>query len=234
MITIYTITYNEELMLPYFIVHYRGLFPECRIVVYDNQSTDKTPVIAKAAGCEVVTYDTGGKLDDKTYLKIKNNCWKDAKTKWVLVADCDEFCFITPENLQQEERQGTSHLLFEAYNMVNQQNNTDIYGINQGIRSQSYDKLYCFNKERISEINYSPGAHGASPTGKLQSSNSKYKAFHYKYINPDYMVERHRAFAKRLSAENLKYGYGGHYLYTEEQIRKEFEEARKSAKTITL
>jgi glycosyltransferase involved in cell wall biosynthesis len=47
MVTIYTITYNEELMIEFFINHYRKKFPGCEIVVFDNYSTDKTVEIAK-------------------------------------------------------------------------------------------------------------------------------------------------------------------------------------------
>ena len=41
-ITVYTIAYNEELMIPHFIAHYRKQFPNCKIVVFDNESTDNT------------------------------------------------------------------------------------------------------------------------------------------------------------------------------------------------
>jgi glycosyltransferase involved in cell wall biosynthesis len=45
--TVFTITYNEELMLPYFVNHYRSRFTNCKIVVYDNESIDKTVDIAE-------------------------------------------------------------------------------------------------------------------------------------------------------------------------------------------
>ena len=54
MITIYTIAYNEEVMLPFMIKWYRERFPECKIVVYDNFSTDKTEEIALSNDCQVV------------------------------------------------------------------------------------------------------------------------------------------------------------------------------------
>ena len=36
MITIYTITYNEEFIIPYFIKWYRDIFVDCKIIIYDN------------------------------------------------------------------------------------------------------------------------------------------------------------------------------------------------------
>ncbi len=229
MITIYTLCYNEDFMLPHFIKHYRSSFPGCHIVVYDNMSTDNTKQIALDAGCEVRGYDTGGKLDDMVYLQIKNNCWKDAATDWVMVVDCDEFCQINAINLKNEIRRGTSLIRFTGYNMVNMQDNMNIEAITHAVRAKSYDKPAMFNKAQITAINYSPGAHNAAPHGYAQDNQAIYELHHYKYLNPDYMVRRHAAFAKRLSAVNLKHGYGGHYQFTEAHIRAEFEEARKQA-----
>ena len=42
MITIYTFTYNEELLIKFMIDHYKLRFPNCKIIVYDNESTDNT------------------------------------------------------------------------------------------------------------------------------------------------------------------------------------------------
>lgn len=100
MIHIFTIAYNEALMLPHFIAHYRAMFPDCAITVYDNMSSDATVDIALSENCEVVPYDTGGKLSDAKYLEIKNHCWKQAKSDWVLVCDADELCFITQSHLE--------------------------------------------------------------------------------------------------------------------------------------
>lgn len=230
--TVFTITYNEQLMLPFFINHYRSRFPNCNIVVFDNESTDNTVKIALENDCEVITYKTNGKLDDTKYLEIKNNCWKVCNG-WVIVADCDELIDISNYILTLEENEGNTLLRFNAFNMVNMADNLDIDSINYGLRAESYDKSYCFDARFVSEINYSAGCHSASPIGsKISYSNYIYNAYHYKYINPDYMVIRHANFAKRLSEINLKKGYGGHYLQTESQIRNEFLNARKNAKLI--
>ena len=46
MITIFTIAYNESVLMKFMIDHYRSKFPNCRIVVYDNMSTDGCDKIA--------------------------------------------------------------------------------------------------------------------------------------------------------------------------------------------
>jgi glycosyltransferase involved in cell wall biosynthesis len=229
MVTIYTVAYNESIMLPHFIKHYRTNFPECRIVVYDNMSTDDTVKIALENNCEVIPYDTGGKLSDLRYQEIKNNCWKNATTDWVLICDIDEVCDINCSDLQAEDTFGATIISFEGWNMINLKKNLDFNSITHGIRSTSYDKRYCFNKNFIREINYNMGCHAAEPQGVVIESEFTYRCRHYKYFNADYMVKRHALFASRLSEENIKIDAGTHYLYSEEQIRKEFSEARKQA-----
>jgi hypothetical protein len=43
------------------------------------------------------------------------------------------------------------------------------------------------------------------------------------------MINRHAIFASRLSDENIRRGYGAHYMYGEQQIIEEFETARKQS-----
>ena len=45
-ITLYTICYNEQEMLPYFLNHYSKMVD--KIVVYDNQSTDNSRQILES------------------------------------------------------------------------------------------------------------------------------------------------------------------------------------------
>lgn len=236
MVTIYTIAFNEELMMPYFIKHYRKMFPNCRIVVYDNESTDRTVEIVNSfPNTEVRTYSTGGKLNDEVYLEIKNNCWKDAQTDWVLVCDVDEHLYITDKQLKNDEYFGITAIYGNAFNMVGTfqaENEIDIEKIVLGVRADSYDKLFLFNKKYITEINYGPGCHSCSPKGRIINIHGLYTTKHYKYIHPDYMVRRHKLFASRLSEINLKKGFGYHYLYSEEKIREEFKQAREQAHEI--
>jgi glycosyltransferase involved in cell wall biosynthesis len=229
--TVFTITFNEQLMLPFFIKHYRERFPNCKIVVYDNESTDNTVKIAKDNGCEVITYKTNNELDDLMYLTIKNTCWKNEKG-WVIVADCDELVEVSDIDLYTMESLNITALKSQGYNMVNLEDNLEIECINNGVRAESYDKLYCFDARKIQSVNYNPGAHSCNPTGDVNYSDCEFICRHYKYINPDYMVERHKVFASRLSKENRRMGFGCHYLYKEKQIREEFQNARKNAQIV--
>ena len=71
MIQIYTICYNEEIILQKFIDHYRLRFPSCEITIYDNMSTDNSRQIAIKNGCKIIDYDSNNEVRNDLYLDIK-------------------------------------------------------------------------------------------------------------------------------------------------------------------
>lgn len=235
MITVYTITYNESLLMQFMIDHYRTRFPGCRIVIYDNMSTDETVKIALANGCEVISFDTNNQLSDRHHMNIKNSCWKKAKTDWVLMCDLDELLDINEKQLKEEENFGTSIIKPEAYNMINMKNNLDIANIKYGVRDPNYDKCCLFNKKFIDEINYGAGCHKCNPVGTIKYSNNTYKLLHYKLINETYTIEKLKTTVARLSPENIKNGWLCYSMfpYQEareiEEIRQIYREDRKNA-----
>lgn len=232
MITIYTVAYNEELQIKFLIDHYRARFKDCHVVVYDNESTDKTVEIAQENNCEIITYRTNNQIVDSKYLEIKNNCWKNAKTDWVLICDVDELLDIDSQQLQEEGFLGTTIIQAEGYNMINMEDSTDLQQMNHGVRSTAYDKSYCFNRKLIQEINYAPGCHVAVPSGTVQYSGPSYPAYHYNFVNLELSLEKYRNYGKRLSKENLDKGWGLHYLFGEEKIRAEFQDLRSRSKPL--
>lgn len=227
-ITIYVITFNEEYVLPFFIKWYRDRFPNCKICVYDNYSTDNTVKIALEHNCEVIPYDTNNQLSDSKYLEIKNNCWKNAETDWVLVCDADELLDITQDDLN------TDCTLFKAkgYNMCNVKELDNILDIKHGIEAKQYDKVLCFNREQIKEINYTPGCHSCNPVGNIKFSNKTPNLLHMKFLNEDYMVERYKMFKNRMSVENIKQGWGIQYVAEEQNIRTDYKNHLKASKNI--
>ena len=229
MITVYTICFNEELLLPYFIKHYRSNFPGCRIIVYDNYSTDATRTIAINAGCEVILYDTNNQLDDMKYLEIKNHCWQNQKDTWVIVADCDELFDINAEQLLWEAKQGATIIRSQGYDMVNMENNNDVHNITHAVANERYSKWYCFNTKQIKEINYTPGCHEANPVGRIKMSFSKYACYHYRYINPQFLIRRYNQNKLRMCDNNRKKGMGSQYFNNEHQIKAEFDRLRSEA-----
>jgi glycosyltransferase involved in cell wall biosynthesis len=230
-VTIYTVTYNEELLMQLMIDHYRSRFPNCHIVVYDNQSTDRTVEIAKANNCEIRHYDSGGKVNDQMLWETKNNCWRDAKTDWVIVCDLDEMLDINAEQLKYEHSIGTTKIKCECWHMVNMEDNLDVRSIKYGCRNPNdtvYDKDLMFNK-RLVNINYiNNDCHFTNSTGVVRDSKP-YKMYHYKYVNPDVFVNKQKTSASRLSEINRKNGWGVQCLRDEASLRNEFQQARDAA-----
>lgn len=229
MITIYTITYNEELLIKFMIDHYRERFPNCRIVVYDNISTDNTVKIALANGCKVIPFDTDNHYSDLRLIDIKNNCWKNALTDWVLICDVDELLDINKADLELEEKVGVSIIVSEGYDMVDMGDNSSIADMKYGARSDGYDKFCLFNKKFIREINYEVGCHECNPEGIIAYSSKAYKLYHYCFINENMTVEKRKRNGARLNPENLKKGWSYHFLFTPEQTHDEYVDARGRA-----
>jgi len=204
MITIYTIAFNEELLLPRMISFYRNRLPNCKIVVYDNQSTDQTAAIARQAGCEVRCTDN--KLNERELNNLKNNCWKDAATDWVVVCDIDEWIDVKWQDLYK----GHWDIARTKYYTV----------LNKGI-SESIDNIqhaYCqaaisfggvlFNACSVKDINYDFSAHKCKPQTKRGTeiiySDRIFNGYDCKLINASPVISRYQQFVKRLSRENIK------------------------------
>jgi glycosyltransferase involved in cell wall biosynthesis len=233
MITIVTITYNEEFILPHFIKWYRDRFPNCKIVVYDNESTDGTKNICLSTpNLTYIPYYTGNKLSDSTYLKIKNNAWKHADTDWVIVCDADEFLEVTPWNINEFDDFEDRLVQGYGYNMCNVDGVEDVTQIKHGVRATQYDKTLLFNRKYVKEINYSAGCHSCEPIGDVSKSVISLPLYHMKFINVDLLVNKYKSYASRLSDENKAMRWGYHYEQEEWLIREEFKNTLNLAKII--
>lgn len=234
-VTISLLTWNEELLLPFALSFYKNRFPNCVINIYDNMSDDRTVEIAKREGCNVFSYDTGGQIQDAKYLEIKNNCWKDAKTDWVLVGDIDELLDINEHSLQHEENLGHTIIKTEGYHLVNKStdpDNANLYGMAYGIRAVPMDKSILFNKKFIKEINFDAGCHVCFPVGDVRYSANHYRLYHYKFIGENYTVNRTLSYGKRLSEFNKSQGWGMHYLMPEKELREWYKGHQKAAEVL--
>jgi len=192
MTTIFLLCHNEEVLLPHTIAHYRKHIPLCKIVIYDNYSTDNSVKISQENGCKVIQWKSNG-IDDFKYLTIKNNCWKNVKEGWVIVADMDEWLCVTENNLKEEETKNTCILRVKGYNMIGRSNSVllnDIclHDIQRGVFFPEESKNLCFYRPAILEMNYGPGAHKCAPRLNINeytkmASNKKNVYSRKEYIN---------------------------------------------------
>lgn len=231
---VYTLCYNEEIILPFFLRHYLSFCDE--VVVYDNGSTDgSVKVINSFENTRIVKYNAG-ELRDDLHVIMKDNIWKEARGRFdfVVVVDADEFIYSPDMKklLAYCKKTGKTILHPKGYEMVGENDPGKegmIYDhIKNGIYNSIYDKKAVFDPNSIREINYAPGAHKAVPRGRVKYFRSPdLKLLHYKFLSKERYLKKIRD--ARQSDENRKHNYGFVLDYPEEYHVKLYEDMLKKA-----
>lgn len=218
------IAFNEAGTIALTIKHYQAFCS--RIVLWDNHSTDHTREIAKAMHCAVKTFGREGELSDRAYLDLKNSCWKKRHPgpdhrDWVIVVDADEI-LKEPMFYPKDKTIFKTH----GWNVYSyQMPNEDWMEITTGHDDQNYAKTVIFNPSQITDINYHIGCHVSRPRGNVQWADEVLTLFHYRCVGgPERLVERHKLYRPRMSQENVQRKWGHHYMISDEERVKEWEE----------
>ena len=201
----YTVCWNEEQFLPYFLKHY-STFAD-RIVVYDNQSTDSTPdIVRNCPIAELRTFDTNGWFDDNTNAKIKNTCYKESigEADYVIVVDSDELIYHPQlqKTLLQHKRDGITLPRTKGLDMVSWRFPAADRDITKLVRlgryAEEYSKRCIFDPSL--EMNFKLGCHSCSPEGNIVENNSaELSVLHYHYLGLMRCITRHRIVRQRLA-----------------------------------
>lgn len=211
MIEIFTITWNQERFLQDFIDFYRNRFKDCKITVYDNESTDATVKIAKQNNCDVINFSTNGRMDESTLIQIRNNCWKNSKHKWIIVVDDDEFVDITLEQLENATWNVNKCVGYEMFGEEGDSMDDLIYGV----PSLGYSKASLFNKNEIEDMNFSEGSHKerpiAKPEFKVNFNPNPVNLYHTKWRCPSNGLNRAHNIAPRVSEDSKRKRWNFHY-----------------------
>lgn len=240
----FIITWNEGKIIRHTIEHYKQFCD--KITVYDNMSTDNTCKILHEYSpfVEVISFDTGNKIDEREYLKIKNHCWKKSKANWVVVCDADEFLMQDlNETLRPITKEYLNHLKRDKVNIINPIGYQAVCrtGLNWSkplfqqmqyfVHDIAFSKIILFNPSQVEEICYFPGCHRSHPIptkfNKLTFSY-KFSLIHYKYIDYNYVLKKHMAYKKRLSTFNRTRMYGAEYLQDEKFIQNKYLEFKNT------
>jgi hypothetical protein len=215
-IDVYSVCWNEAVLLPFFIEHYQSL--GANIIIYDNFSTDGSREIITKAGCELRNFDTGGQIRDDLYLSIKNEKWKSSKAEWVCIVDIDEMLQL---NFPVDKY---TIITTKGYNMIGMPPSK------KGVYDPMYSKSCMFRPGELQEIRFEPGCHRAKPIGNLVPSIEIAPLMHYKFISEEYVYARHKLYQSRLSEINKKMEWGISYVDPKkEEIEKRFAELRANA-----
>ena len=195
-IHVFLLCFNESVLIPHTVNHYKKYLPSCKITIYDNESTDNSVNIAKELGCSIISWNSNNKIDDFKYKDIKNNCWKTIENGWIIMADMDEYLCVTEKELQTEMNLGVSILNIKGYNMIGESLTTDLCDIDlQTIQKYNYfsqqNKKLCFLREKINEMNYECGAHTCSPVGIINYSSTIYIKKHMSILGLNFTIHKY-------------------------------------------
>lgn len=228
------IAWNEAETIHLTLKHYQQFCNH--IVLWDNFSDDGTPEIAKSMGCKVKTFGTPGVLDDRTYMELKNECWRKKHNgpdsrDFVIVCDADEILYNKFNFLSWHEvigvfkKQGVTLIKTYGWNVFSyDMPKNDWLEITTGIHEENYSKSVIFDPKKITDINYKIGAHVCSPKGDIIYSEERLTLLHYRNVGgPERLIKRHEVYRKRLSEENKARSFGIHYTWDNEIRVKEWE-----------
>ncbi len=246
-IAVYTLCYNEEFILPFFIKHYSRYTDPSLITIYDNHSTDSSRQIAKDAGCRVLTFSSSNKFRDDIQQKIKNKCWKRQKNKadWVIIVDADEFIYHSDllDFLTKAKAKKIHLCKATGYQMISKDFSCVDYSeqlyhtFKTGIHLVEYDKPCILDPTALKSTNFIVGNHEADP--KLYNSSKavnidkdNLKLLHYSCFSWQYYWDKMQRRFARLSKWNLNNNWGIHYHGSEEEHRSIFDNWLQKAEIV--
>lgn len=194
-VNIFILCFNESVLLPHTINHYRRNFPSSIITIYDNESTDNSVEIAKSLGCNVVSFSTNDGQNEFIQRDIKENCWKSIYKGWIIVIDMDEWLNITENDLYHEELKGTTLISIKGVNIIGESNSIllddiDLNLMNKVVDDEKESKSLCFRVESIVFMNYNCGAHKCNPIGRISYSSKRYINKHMSYLGLPFILNK--------------------------------------------
>ena len=225
-INIFLLCYNESVLLPHTIKHYKKYLPSCKITIYDNESDDNSVEIAKSLGCSVVSWNSNNINDELKKKHLKNNSWKDIKSGWIIMADMDEYLCVTESELFEEMNKGTTILNICGKEMIGESttfnlSDIDLQNIKKYTDNPYESKKLCFLREKIIDMNYTVGAHNCTPVGEIKYSDKIYFNKHMNYLGLDFLINKITKSYERSEAMRAK-GMNYHYTNDIEKIKNNY------------
>ena len=152
-IHVYSVCYNEEFMLPYFMKHYLKFAD--KITVYDKMSTDKSVELMKENGIEVIPFQSNNEYCESILLNIRNTCWKNDTSDFVIVCDIDEFIYHPNiiDKFIKYSNNGFTIIKPKGFQMMSESlptTNDQIYDeLKNGFFDERYSKPCIFNPRNV-------------------------------------------------------------------------------------
>jgi len=221
---LFLLCYNEEVILPYTLRHYKKNFPNAEITIFDNYSTDRSVSIAEEQGCKIVKYDSNGQQDEVLLIGLRSHLWKKHMDKgWVIMCDMDEWLDMTEEQLEEEDRKGTTIITTKGFNMVGESkkfdcSDIDLFEIKKGFYDENMSKRICFKYPEVSSIEFWYGAHLCFPQGHIVYSSESFLLKHYDILGEEYIIDKRSKRYERNQINRMS-GINGHYTFDKDTLR---------------
>lgn len=213
------IAYNEQIMLPFTIAHYKKMFGDPKIIVHDNNSTDDTVKIAEREGATVIRFSTTG-MNDTIQSQIKSQAAMNATADWVLCIDSDELCMVNSLDLDDLDARGINAVQFEGWNIFDKVNSPWEIEVPMGVPTIGYSKPVLLKTHEFDSIQFAAGAHTVIITPKegktVNWSRDEYKLLHYKHWSCDWNLKRSAELAARQSEDNISKKHSFHFAFPRE------------------
>ena len=240
MVEVIVMVYNERMLLPFFLDHYR--WADKIHVIIDEDTTDNSEEICKEYENVVTShYKFPDMLNASLLSEAVNNVATICKD-WIIAVDCDEFIFHKEhKNVKKflEEQATKKKMVADFYEVFRHRSEADLdyskpalfqrrhgnpkLGVSYGI--QLYHKPIIAKREL--NPTWTAGKHRLRVDGRYAIAQSKERLLgaHWSMADPDVAVYRRiKNMKERMSDHDTSLGMGKqHFNITEEEIRKECE-----------
>lgn len=229
---VFTVTWNEDKILPDFIKWYRDRIPNCLITIYDNQSTDKTVQIGLDNNCEIISFNTRETMDELTLTSIRNVCWLKSKANYICIVDADEWVDLKRSILISNEKKREWNICkclgYEIFGKEGDNQEDLLYGC----YSNGYSKPVLFKRQEIQSLNLVPGSHGAIPHAskgfKIKIKEDFPNLYHTKFRSWSHAWERTQLLKNRKSENSRRLKHNLHYDLPESVLKEYYLDGLKN------
>ena len=240
-IYLYTVCWNEEEIIPFFLRHYEPLVD--RIIVYDDDSTDGSRELLRASPkVEVRSLERGAESFLSAQVTLCDFCWQESRGEadWICLVDMDEF-LVYPDwhnYLAEQKKAGITIIPAVGYDTVSENfpaRGADLAAtVTRGERNVHLDKATILDPDAIEQINFTVGRHCSAPVGRVVWARPRHyvQLRHYKSLGLEYVLRRTKALASRVSEEDRALGWAAHYFRDEDTIRADFQRQLAQAEPI--
>jgi hypothetical protein len=226
---LHALCWNEELMLPFFFLHYDRFVD--RYFIADHGSTDQSLAILKRHpkvslrnfACSEASFVDSARAH-------YDQCWKESRgiADWVIICNIDEHIHHPRllACLRTCQARGVTIIHPLGFEMVSSSFPLPSIALRHqvrlGMRSPAFDKPELFDPNRIQEINFEIGRHSANPEGQVyQDRSGRIRLFHYKYLGQAYLRQRSTQLSTRMKPLDLENGWGGYHQRRDPQMARQ-------------